>query len=224
MDRSPFDFQLENTWKGSGVLEEKRLKQLTDEELVRLSLSGDSLATECILARYKNLVRSRARMYFLAGADRDDLIQEGMIGLFKAIRDYDKEKRASFRGFAELCIKRQMITAVKTATRQKHMPLNSYVSLNNPAYENDSRGILEEVLSGGPEADPEHLIISKENAEFLNKQIDRALSLLEKTVLTMYLEGKSYQEIAGEVGRPVKAIDNALQRVKKKLEKFDIFI
>ncbi len=202
-------------------MEEERYEQMPDEELAGLSISGDPLATECILARYKNLVRSRARMYFLAGADRDDLIQEGMIGLFKAIRDYNQEKRASFRGFAELCIKRQIITAVKTATRQKHMPLNSYVSLSNPVYENDSQGFLEEVLRGGPEADPEHLVISKENAKLLGEQIDRALSQLEKTVLTMYLEGKSYQEIADLVGRPVKAIDNALQRVKKKLEKFD---
>lgn len=201
-------------------MKEIKYEQLSDELLAELSLGGDQLATECILARYKNLVRSRARMYFLAGADKEDLIQEGMIGLFKAIRDYNQDKKASFRGFAELCIKRQIITAVKTATRQKHMPLNSYVSLSNPVYENESQGLLEEVLQGDPEADPEHLIISRENTEFLNDRINEVLSTLEKTVLGLYLEGKSYQEIAQTMEKPTKAIDNALQRVKKKMGKF----
>ncbi len=200
---------------------EVKYENLSDERLAELSLAGDELATECILSRYKNLVRSRARMYFLAGADKDDLIQEGMIGLFKAIRDYDGEKRSSFRGFAELCIKRQIITAIKTATRQKHLPLNSYVSLSNPMYENDSQGPLEDILLGGPDADPEHLVISKENAEFLNDKMNKTLSELEKSVLAFYLEGKSYQEIAELLGKPAKAIDNALQRVKKKMERFE---
>lgn len=202
-------------------MSEIKYENLSDETLAELSLADDELATECILSRYKNLVRSRARMYFLAGADKDDLIQEGMIGLFKAIRDYDGEKRSSFRGFAELCIKRQIITAIKTATRQKHLPLNSYVSLSNPMHENDSQGGLEEILLGGPEADPEHLIISKENTEFLNDKLNEALSELEKTVLAFYLEGKSYQEIAGHLGKSTKTIDNALQRVKKKMERFE---
>ncbi len=201
-------------------MEELRYEQLADEKLAELSILGDELATECILARYKNLVRSRARMYFLAGADKEDLIQEGMIGLFKAIRDYKSDRTASFRGFAELCVKRQIITAVKTATRQKHMPLNSYVSLSNPVYENDSQGFLEELIRGGPEADPENLVISRENTEFLNDQINEVLSELEKKVLYLYMDGKSYQEIAAAVGRPAKAIDNALQRVKKKMGKF----
>lgn len=194
---------------------------LSDEKLVKLSADGDLLATEYILARYKNLVRSRARMYFLAGADKDDLIQEGMIGLFKAIRDFDSEKTASFCSFAELCVKRQIITAVKTATRQKHMPLNSYVSLSNPMYEGESEGLLEEILPGGAESDPEHLFISKENTEFLTEKMNEILSPLEKSVLSFYLEGKSYQEIAVVMNKPPKAIDNALQRVKKKLEKID---
>lgn len=200
---------------------EIKYENLSDESLAELSLAGDELATECILSRYKNLVRLRARMYFLAGADKDDLIQEGMIGLFKAIRDYDSEKRSSFRSFAELCIKRQIITAIKTATRQKHLPLNSYVSLSNPMFEGDSQGSLEEILLGGPEADPEHLIISKENTEFLNDKLNEALSELEKSVLSLYLEGKSYQEIAEILEKPPKAIDNALQRVKKKMERFE---
>ena len=202
-------------------MSEIKYENLSDERLAELSFAGDELATECILSRYKNLVRSRARMYFLAGADKDDLIQEGMIGLFKAIRDYDSEKRSSFRGFAELCIKRQIITAIKTATRQKHLPLNSYVSLSNPMYESDSQGALEDVLLGGPDADPEHLVISKENAEFLNDKLNEALSELEKTALAFYLEGKSYQEIAEHMGKSSKTIDNALQRVKKKMERFE---
>ena len=194
---------------------------LSDEKLVELSSNGDELATECILARYKNLVRSRARMYFLAGADREDLIQEGMIGLFKAIRDFDEKRPASFSGFAELCIKRQIITAVKTATRQKHMPLNSYVSLNNPVYGNDTEGYLADVLPGGAESDPEHLFISRENTELLNERMEEVLSNLEKMVVALYLEGKSYQKISKILDKPTKSIDNALQRVKKKMEKFN---
>ncbi len=194
---------------------------LSDEKLVEFSADGDEMATECILARYKNLVRSRARMYFLAGADKEDLIQEGMIGLFKAIRDFDEKRPASFRGFAELCIKRQIITAVKTATRQKHQPLNSYISLNNPVYDNESEGFLEDVIPGGAETDPEHLFILRENAEFLNDRMEEVLSGLEKAVLALYLEGKSYQEISKALDKPTKSIDNALQRVKKKMEKFD---
>ena len=194
---------------------------LSDEELVELSIKGDDIATGCILARYKNLVRSRARMYFLAGADREDIIQEGMIGLFKAIRDFDRDRPASFRGFAELCIKRQIITAVKTATRQKHMPLNSYISLSYPAYEGDAEGFLEEVLPGSAEADPENLFIAKESTAFLTDRMNKVLSRLEQSVLGLYLEGKSYQEIALALSKPIKSIDNALQRVKKKMEKFE---
>ncbi len=195
-------------------------ESLPDERLVELSGAGDEMATECILTRYKNLVRSRARMYYLVGADKDDLIQEGMIGLFKAIRDFDEKRPASFCGFAELCIKRQIITAVKTATRQKHMPLNSYVSLNNPVYDNEAEGYLEDVLPGGAETDPEHLFILRENADFLNERMEEVLSNLEKSVLALYLDGKSYQEISKILNRPTKSIDNALQRVKKKMEKF----
>ena len=196
---------------------------LLDEDLAELSAGGDKRATECILARYKNLVRSKARMYFLVGADKEDIIQEGMIGLFKAIRDFDRSKLASFRGFAELCVRRQIITAVKTATRQKHMPLNSYVSLNNPLYDDEAEGMDASFLSAMPEFDPEHLFIRKEKAEFLGGKIDETLSDLEKKVLGMYLEGMSYQEIAERMSRSAKSIDNALQRVKKKMEKFSDF-
>lgn len=196
-------------------------ESLIDEDLVELSAAGDKNATECILARYKNLVRSKARMYFLVGADKEDIIQEGMIGLFKAIRDFDRDRLASFKGFAELCVKRQILTAVKTATRQKHMPLNTYVSLSNPLIDGESEGMLEEILSDKIEADPERLFISKENAAFINDKIKEVLSDLEKKVLMFYLEGKSYQEIAAILSKPQKSIDNALQRVKKKMEKFE---
>ena len=198
-------------------------ENLSDEELVKLSIAEDNYATECLLVRYKNLVLSKARMYFLVGADEKDIIQEGMIGLFKAIRDFDINKQTSFKGFAELCIKRQIITAVKTATRQKHMPLNTYISLSNPMYDGDSEGFLEEILSGAREDDPEKLFISKENAEFLAIKINEVLSGLEKKVLALYLEGKSYQEISEIISKPQKSIDNALQRVKKKMEKFEKF-
>jgi len=198
-----------------------KYEKMTDEELVVLSAAGDELATECILGRYKNLVRSKARMYFLVGADKEDIIQEGMIGLFKAIRDFNSARQATFRGFAELCVKRQIITAVKTATRQKHMPLNTYVSLSNPMYDGETEGVLEEILSGTRTTDPEHLFITKENTEFLSEKMDEVLSKLERSVLALYLEGKSYQEIAVILDRPQKSIDNALQRVKKKMEKFE---
>ena len=198
-----------------------KYEKMTDEELVEMSADGDKDATECILSRYKNLVRSKSRMYFLAGADQEDIIQEGMIGLFKAIRDFDKSRQVSFKGFAELCIKRQLITAVKTATRQKHMPLNTYISLSNPTYDGETDGILEGVVSDSAKTNPEHLFISKENAEFLNVKMNEVLSRLEMSVLELYLEGKSYQEIAEALSRSQKSIDNALQRVKKKMERFE---
>lgn len=196
---------------------------LSDEQLVELSSSGDTVATECILARYKNLVRSKARMYFLAGADKEDLIQEGMIGLFKAIRDFSPKRQVSFRGFAELCIKRQIITAVKTSTRQKHIPLNSYVSLSNPTYEGESESTLEAILESSADSNPEQLFISKESAAFLSERMNEVLSPLERNVLALYMEGRSYQEIAAALSRSQKSIDNALQRVKKKMEKFEEF-
>ncbi len=195
-------------------------EELSDEDLAELSASGDKRATECILTRYKNLVRSKSRMYFLVGADKEDIIQEGMIGLFKAIRDFDRSKLASFKGFAELCVRRQIITAVKTATRQKHMPLNSYVSLSNPIYDDEYEGVSGELMWGFSELDPERLFIKKENAEILGGKIEEVLSDLEKKVLAMYLEGMSYQEIATAMSRSPKSIDNALQRIKKKMEKF----
>lgn len=191
---------------------------LSDEELVELSAGGDRRATEFILSKYKNLVRSRAKAYFLAGADHDDIVQEGMIGLFKAVRDFDVTKQASFRGFAEVCIKRQIITAVKASTRQKHMPLNSYVSLSEPVYDDDSERSLMDMIAERDAVDPEEMFLRREKAELISAEIKDKLSSLEKTVLSLYMGGMNYQEIAVELGRTPKSIDNALQRIKRKLD------
>ncbi len=193
---------------------------MSDEEVVALCRQGDTVAEEYLLNKYKNFVRSKARSYFLIGADHEDIVQEGMIGLYKAIRDFKEEKQATFRAFAELCITRQIITAIKTATRQKHIPLNSYVSLNKPIYDEESDRTLLDVITEGRATNPEELIISQEDLRSIHHKIDEVLSGLEQEVLRAYLDGKSYQEIADTLGRHVKSIDNALQRVKRKLEKY----
>jgi len=191
-----------------------------EESVVENARNGDDRALDYLIRKYKNFVRSKARSYFLIGADKEDIIQEGMIGLFKSIRDYQPDRISSFRAFAELCITRQIITAIKTATRQKHIPLNSYVSLNKPIYDEDSDRTLLDVLSGSRISDPEELLISREELGNIETKIGEILSGLEWQVLTYYLQGKSYQEIAKDLDRHVKSIDNALQRVKRKLERF----
>jgi len=193
---------------------------MIDEEVVEFAREGDDVALEYMINKYKNFVRAKARSYFLIGADREDIIQEGMIGLYKAIRDFRLDKLSSFRAFAELCITRQIITAIKTATRQKHIPLNSYVSLNKPIYDEDSDRTLLDVISGSKISDPEELIISREEFDDIEEKMGEILSSLEWKVLMSYLEGKSYQEIAEDLKRHVKSIDNALQRVKRKLERY----
>ncbi len=193
---------------------------MADEEIVALANDGDTLAQEFLIEKYKNFVRAKARSYFLIGADKEDIIQEGMIGLYKAIRDFRADKLSSFRAFAELCITRQIITAIKTATRQKHIPLNSYISLNKPIYDEDSDRTLLDVISGTRITDPEELVISREEFDNIEAKMSEILSSLEWKVLMYYLEGKSYQEIAHDLGRHVKSIDNALQRVKHKLERY----
>lgn len=195
-------------------------EEMHDEDIVGLAREGSSIASEYLINKYKNFVRAKARSYFLIGADREDIIQEGMIGLYKAIRDFKSDKLSSFRAFAELCITRQIITAIKTATRQKHIPLNSYVSLNKPIYDEDSDRTLLDVISGSKVSDPEELIISREEFGDIETKMGEILSDLEWRVLMAYLDGKSYQEIANELGRHVKSIDNALQRVKRKLERY----
>ena len=192
---------------------------MADEDIIDAVRAGHPLALEFLISKYKNFVKSKARTYFLIGADRDDIVQEGMIGLFKAIRDYDKAKLASFRSFAEICITRQIITAIKTATRQKHIPLNSYISLNKPVFEQESDRTLMDILEGTKDPDPLEIFIGREEVVHMEFQIGEMLSELEWKVLRRYVEGKSYQEISAEIHRDVKSIDNALQRVKKKLEK-----
>ena len=198
-----------------------RFKDLTDEEIVRMAQEEhDAEATDYIVHKYRNFVKAKARSYFLIGADKEDIIQEGMIGLYKATRDFRGDKQASFRAFADLCVTRQVITAIKTATRQKHIPLNSYVSLNKPIYTDESERTLMDVVSAAPVSDPEELIISRENFADIELRMNEVLSDLEWQVLTAYLEGKSYNEMSRELHRHVKSIDNALQRVKRKLERY----
>lgn len=195
-------------------------KDKLDEEIVAEAKNGNTRAQEYLISKYENFVKSKAKSYFLIGADKEDIYQEGMIGLYKAIRDFNPEKLSSFKAFAEVCVTRQIITAIKTATRQKHIPLNTYVSLNKPIYEEESERTLLDVLSGIKISDPEELMISKEQMNYIETKIEEVLSSLELEVLNSYLEGKSYQEIACDLERHSKSIDNALQRVKRKLEKY----
>ncbi|MBI4728298.1 MAG: RNA polymerase sporulation sigma factor SigH [Acidobacteria bacterium] len=192
-----------------------------DDELVLRARAGDEVALEHLLRRYKNFARVKAHTYFLIGADKEDLVQEGMIGLYKAIRDFRPDKLSSFRAFAELCVQRQIITAIKTATRQKHVPLNSYVSLNRPVAP-DEMGepdrVLVDVLTNGAVSDPVEVLISGEEVRAMQTCFREILSGLEVDVLQLYLEGKSYQDIAAKLRRHVKSIDNALQRIKRKVE------
>jgi RNA polymerase sporulation-specific sigma factor len=195
------------------------LAELSDDELVARFQGGDNDSLDVLLQRYRRFTRAKARGYFLIGADSDDIEQEGMIGLFKAVRDFRPDRQASFRAFAELCITRQIITAIKTATRQKHQPLNSYLSLSGtrPGEENGS-GTVEEVLEAKGLIDPIEFIISMEDLRSMRRMMSEMLSKLEVEVLRLYVEGKSYQEIAEVLGRHVKSIDNALQRIKRKLD------
>src|SRR4051794_2747894 len=191
-----------------------------DDELVRAARDGDDRALCELLEKYRGFARSKARSYFLVGADREDIVQEGMIGLYKAIRDYNPDLQTSFRAFAELCVTRQIITAIKTATRQKHGPLNNYVSFSRPVGSDDGDGerVLGDVIPTVAISDPADLVISAERIRALQAHFDEVLSDLETEVLRLYVEGKSYQEIAERLQRHVKSIDNALQRIKRKLE------
>jgi len=190
-----------------------------DEEVVIEAQKRNVRAQEYLINKYKNFVKAKAKSYFLIGADKEDIYQEGMIGLYKAIRDFKADRLSSFRAFAEICVTRQIITAIKTATRQKHIPLNTYISLNKPIYDEESDRTLLDVLSGAKITDPEELVISREEVISIQNEIGEVLSELEMEVLMSYLDGKSYQEIACDLDRHAKSIDNALQRVKRKLEK-----
>lgn len=190
-----------------------------DAALVRAAQQGDQGASCELIKRYRGLIRSKARSYFLIGADRDDIVQEGLIGLFKAIRDYDPTRQASFHSFAELCVTRQIITAVKSATRRKHSPLNGYVSLSRPASsEDEGERLLSDILAAKEICDPAEIIVGAWETEFIRSGVVEALSDFETQVLRLYTGGKSYQEIADRLGRHTKAVDNALQRIKRKME------
>ncbi len=191
-----------------------------DDNMVFKAKVGDEKSINHIIRKYRNFVRAKAKPFFLVGADKEDILQEGMIGLFKAIRDYDEEKTVSFRAFAELCVTRQIITAVKTATRQKHIPLNSYISLNKPVNEEDSDRTLMDTMKNTHINDPEQLTINKEEMQLIIEKTKEMLSDFEIKVLSLYLKGYSYQEISSKLGKHSKSIDNALQRIKRKFEKY----
>lgn len=193
--------------------------ELTDEELVGIIHDGRTDGLDFLITKYQPFVRMKARSYFMMGGDREDIIQEGMIGLYKAIRDFKGDRLSSFKAFAELCITRQIITAIKTATRQKHIPLNTSVSLDKPVFDEESDRTLLDVIAGSELDDPEDLMIHKEDFSLMEGEINKVLSGLEKQVLMLYLEGQTYQEISDELNRQVKSVDNALQRIKRKLER-----
>jgi len=182
--------------------------------------NGENQAVEAVFERYKGLVRAKSRSYFLIGADGEDLIQEGMIGLYRAVRDFKPERHASFTSFADLCITRQIITAVKTATRQKHLPLNSYISLSEPTYGRGPVFSLDSLHIGLTASDPEEMLIDRERGIGFKEDLKKLLSPFEISVLSHYLNGAPYSEISAILGKPEKSVDNALQRVKKKLEKY----
>ena len=193
------------------------LVECCDEDLVERTRNGDEQALGELLDRYRRFARAKARSYFLVGADREDIVQEGMIGLYKAVRDYQPVHEASFRSFAELCITRQILTAIKTATRQKHGPLNSYVSFDRP-HDDDPDRTVGDSLAVEHGSDPLRILIAIDELATLRGVLDQVLSGLESDVLQLYVEGRSYQEIAVVLGRHVKSVDNALQRIKRKLE------
>jgi RNA polymerase sporulation-specific sigma factor len=191
---------------------------VSDEDIVAYAQqTGSTRATEHLMTKYKGLVEGKARSYYLRGADHEDVVQEGLIGLFKAIRDYRPDRQSRFKAFAELCVTRQIITAVKTATRQKHIPLNDYVPLDKPLFADDSDTSLLDALADQGAIDPEHEVLNHELSEYLASEAQNDLSELECQVLRRYIDGKSYREMAGELNCRTKSIDNALQRAKRKI-------
>ncbi|WP_143833282.1 RNA polymerase sporulation sigma factor SigH [Oceanobacillus timonensis] len=196
----------------------RKLDKLEDINLLELIDKGDSHALDLLIHRYLNFVQIKARAYFIIGADKEDIVQEGMIGLYKAIRDFDLKQTTPFKAFAELCVTRQIITAIKTATRQKHLPLNSYISLDKPIYDEESDRTLLDIISSSEGSNPEKMLINQEEYGAMTFKLSELLSGLEKQVLQLYLDGCTYQEIAEQLNRHIKSIDNALVRVKRKLE------
>ena len=199
-----------------------RCRMENQEEEYKLLLeirAQNSEALDKLMQKYRNFVCMKSRSYYMTGGDREDIIQEGMIGLYKAVRDYDLDKKTSFKSFADLCITRQIITAIKSSMRQKHIPLNSYISLDRPMFDDESDFALIDVLPETKIKNPEQMLIHQEDFQWIELKIRQELSDLEKNALTLYLDGQTYQQISSILNRHVKSIDNALQRVKKKLEK-----
>ncbi|MBR6504974.1 MAG: RNA polymerase sporulation sigma factor SigH [Clostridia bacterium] len=193
-----------------------KYETMNDEDLIKEVKSGDNHALNYLIEKYKEIVNMKVSKYFMIGAEKEDIIQEGLIGLYKAIKDFNNEKQNSFKTFANLCIERQLITAIKTSNRQKHMPLNSYLSLNTSAYEEDDDSELLEVFDSNTTEDPLDTITKKEYYKSVELAIDKNLSKFEKQVLERYLLGESYVSIATKLDTPVKSIDNAIQRIRKK--------
>ena len=189
---------------------------MSDEQLISLVKSDDKYALDFIIEKYKDLVNMKVGKYFIIGAEREDIIQEGLIGLFKAIQGFDNTKQNSFKTFANMCIERQLITAIKTSNRQKHMPLNGYLSLNNAAYDEDEDTTVIEVFDSHQTEDPLDTITKKEYYKRVEDAIDKNLSDFEKQVLARFIKGESYVQIAEKLDTPVKSIDNAIQRIRKK--------
>ena len=207
-----------NVFFSKGINYEK----MTDEELIKLAKKEDKTALESLIERYKETVNMKVSKYYINGAEKEDLIQEGLIGLFKAVKSYNGEKDNSFKSFANMCIERQLITAVKGSNRQKHIPLNSYVSLNNSSYENEEGDVenpLIDILDTNTIEDPLDTITKNEYIESVEKTINKSLSSFEKQVLNKYIEGQSYVQIAESLNSPVKSVDNAIQRIRKKTAK-----
>lgn len=206
-------------FSGINLYIKEKYSMKSDEEVVILANQGDLEALEYLIIKYKILVKSKVYTYYIAGADKDDIIQEGMIGLYKAIKSFDEKKSNSFKNFADMCVTSQIITAIKAASRQKHMPLNKSISLNKPLYE-DSKSSIIDIIEIGPSQDPMELFISKEDLDFTEKKIQGMLSSLEKKVLNNYLEGKNYEEIGSILSINAKCIDNAIQRIKRKVQRY----
>ena len=196
--------------------------KMLDEDLIKLAQKNDKSALDSLIDRYKETVNMKVSKYYINGAERDDIVQEGLIGLFKSIRSFKPDMDNSFKSFANLCIERQIITAIKGSNRQKHMPLNSYVSLSNPTFENgdgDESGQLIDILESNTVEDPLDTITKNEYYNYVEKTIDESLSDFEKQVLNKYVEGQSYVQIAESLNSPVKSVDNAIQRIRKKTTK-----
>ena len=198
-------------------INENQYKEMTDEKLIENIKQDDNTALNCLLERYNDVVNMKANKFFMVGAEREDMVQEGMIGLYKAVKSFDTEKQNSFKTFANMCIERQLITAIKTSNRQKHMPLNSYLSLNNSAYDNeDNDEELINTFDSKTIEDPLDTLMKKEYYEQIESTIDKTLSGFEKQVLNRYIKGESYVDIAAKLDAPVKSVDNAIQRIRKK--------